>query len=106
MLASFLTKIASKLAPTGVVLSAAPRRWGEAGMTDDLLWNKRAVLYSEQFLQNHVSEYNLILCIVSTLVSFSPFSAPSGFFQSLPRPLIEVVQPRHGYSTCMSRQSD
>ena len=49
MLASFLTKIASKLAPTGVVLSAAPRRRGEAGMTDDLIWNKRAVLLASSF---------------------------------------------------------
>ena len=49
LLASFLTKIASKLAPTGVVLSAAPRRWGEAGMTDDLIWNKRAVLLASSF---------------------------------------------------------
>ncbi len=106
MLASFFNKDREQARSYRSGAISRARRRGEAGMTDDLIWNKRTVLYSEQFLQNDVSEYNLNLCIVSTLVSFSPFSAPSGFFQSLPRPLIEVVQPRHGYSTCTSRQSD
>ena len=49
LLAIFVKKLASKLAPTGVVLSAAPRLRGEAGMTDDLIWNKRAVLLASSF---------------------------------------------------------
>ncbi|MBP3864500.1 MAG: hypothetical protein J6F32_08475, partial [Pseudomonas sp.] len=41
---------------------------GEAGMTNDLFCNNKVVMYSEQVLQNDVSEYHQNLCIVSAIV--------------------------------------
>ena len=83
---------------------ASARRWGEGGMGSDLIGNIRAVFYSEKFLQNDVSEYLLNLCIVSAIVGFFAFFRRLQAFSM--RPLIKVVQLKHGYITRTSRWSD